>query len=412
MRTPTMPVAPAKPTQNETMTAARATGARFLRQQGGFTGAEKALLLTFALAIVALVGYLTQSGSDRAGGDARRTLSAGTGALGGGAGNMAGLTGGNGELPKAGDGVQAGDPNRAGNVAAQSGALTAPAAVQAPAAPAQPPLRSLPEGQADTAYDGAFVGADGRAYPANTPLDRIPPVRPSDGREPIGTMIYVNGIQTDKAAQSNSLQNIANTTGYQVIGIHNSTNGFFRDLAQCLGDKADVGTNPAVDTLADTLYDAVKAGRPIHVIAHSQGGLITSRALTHVMQRLRLEDGMSRAEAERAMSRIEVETFGAAAGQYPSGPQYVHYINTSDPVPTQFGLGSSPFGSLGSPIPPGLGLGPKPWGDLSAGRGARVIRFRDFHWNPIDSHSFDDVYLNHRVPFSQARGQNAPQARR
>lgn len=373
---------------------------RFLRQQRGFTGAEKALLLTFALAIVGLIGYLTRSGADQAGSDARRTLSAGTSAL-GGSGSMNGVTGG-GALP------QAGDSTRPGEIAAASGALTAPA-VQAPAAavtPAQaplPPLRSIPEGQADSAYDGALVGADGRAYPANTPLDRIPPVRPSDGREPAGTMIYVNGIQTDKATQSTSLQNIANTTGYQVIGIHNSTDGFFSDLSQCLKDKADIGRNPAVDTLADTLYDSVKAGKPIHIIAHSQGGLITSRALTHVMQRLRLEDGMSRAEAERAMGRIEVETFGAAAGQYPSGPQYVHYINTSDPVPTQFGLGSSSWGSFGSPIPPGLGLGPKPWGDLSAGRGAKVIRFRDFHWNPINSHSFDDVYLNHRVPFGQAR---------
>src|SRR5581483_33233 len=103
----------------------------------------------------------------------------------------------------------------------------------------------------------------------------------------------------------------------------------------------------------------------------------------HVQQRLRMEDGLSRAQAEQAMGNIQVETFGAAAGSYPNGPQYVHYINRADPVPSAFGLGW--FGGFG------------------AGRGAKVIRFNEPHWNPIDAHSFDNVYLPRRQPFDQAR---------
>lgn len=59
-----------------------APAARFLREKDGFTGAEKALLLCCALAVVAVVGKLVASGGERAGGDARRTLATGTAALG------------------------------------------------------------------------------------------------------------------------------------------------------------------------------------------------------------------------------------------------------------------------------------------------------------------------------------------
>jgi hypothetical protein len=345
----------------------------FLREQHGFTGAEKALLVCFGLAIIGVVGALLGGGSKQAGDDARRTLSAGLAA----SGPMGTLMSPS-ALPQAGE--TKGAP----------GQITAARPPQAPAAvvqrpPAQALPRTLPLGQPDTAYDGAFVGANGQVYPRDTPINQIPPVRPSNGARPIGTAIYVNGINTDVATQSTSLQAIADKTGFQVIGIHNSTNGMIRDLAQCLGDKADLGSNAAVDQLADQLYAAIQRGEPIHVMAHSQGGLITSRALQHVQRRLRIEDGMSRAEAERAMSLINVETFGAAAQTYPNGPNYVHYVNRFDLVPTQFGLGATRLGNLG------------------AGRGARVIRFNDFHFNPIASHGFDDVYLDHRQPFGQAR---------
>ncbi len=334
----------------------------FRAAQHGFTGAEKALLICFSLAIIILVGALISGGGQRAGSDAERTLAQGTAALGSAThlGQMMSPSG----LP------------RAGGIDALAAAQPRPA----PVAPA-----SLPQGQADTAYDGAFVGAGGKAYPGNTPIDRIPPVLPSDGRKPNETLVYVNGINTDKAGQFASLQDIANHTGAQVIGIHNSTSGTFKDLAQSLGDKADVGKNPAVDQLTDTIYNSIQQGKPIHILAHSQGGLITSRALDHVIDRLRIEDGLSKADAQKRLGLVQVETFGAAAVTYPDGPQYVHYVNRGDLVPVLFGLDATRLGNLG------------------AGKGAKVIRFNEFHWNPIAAHSFDDVYLPRRLPFGQAR---------
>jgi hypothetical protein len=243
----------------------------------------------------------------------------------------------------------------------------------------------------DTIYDGVYVGANGRTFPPETPLNQIPAVRPRDGREPNETLIYINGINTTKEGQSASLQAIADRTGAQVIGIHNATEGMITDLGQCITDKLDRGRNPAVDTLAETIYSEIKAGHNVHLVAHSQGGLITSRALKHVYQRLRIEDGLSQAATERTLGRVKVETFGAAAGHYPDGPQYVHYINRDDPVPSLFGLGWD----LDRLNP-----------TLHAGRGAQVHWFTDWHLNPIASHSFEDVYLPRRVPFDQARRGN------
>ncbi len=243
----------------------------------------------------------------------------------------------------------------------------------------------LPQGQSDKAYDGTFVGANGLAYASSTPLNQIPTVRPSDGRQPTETLIYVNGIRTSKEGQASSLQAIADKTGAAVVGIHNSTEGTFKDLLQSLGDKTDLGRNPAVDTLANTVYDALKSGQPVHILGHSQGGLITSRALSDVRRRLLIEDGLSSSQANQLLSNIKVETFGAAASSYPDGPQYVHYVNRADPVPGLFGLGS--FKNLFVR-------------DRNAGLGAVVNRFTDFG---LDPHSFEANYLKRRVPFDQAR---------
>jgi hypothetical protein len=56
---------------------------RFLRDVRGFTGAERALLITFGLAIVLLAGALIRRGSEQGAGDAKRVLEAGWGSTSG-----------------------------------------------------------------------------------------------------------------------------------------------------------------------------------------------------------------------------------------------------------------------------------------------------------------------------------------
>ncbi len=235
----------------------------------------------------------------------------------------------------------------------------------------------------DKEFDGALVGANGQTFAPDTPLSDIPAVTPNGGVRNNETLIYVNGIQTDVAGQTRSLQAIADNSGSRVIGVHNATGTFAGDLLQSLGDKLDIGRNPAVDTLADTVYNELRAGRDVHLMAHSQGAIITSRALTDVRNRLMLEDGMSRQAAENLMNNIKVETFGGAARRYPDGPQYVHYVNRNDGVPQSTGLRSwlNPF--------------------AHAGKDAVTHYFRE--GRPLVSHGFEEFYLPERVPFDAAR---------
>lgn len=61
---------------------------RMVHDRRGFTGAEKALLLCMALAIVLLVGHLVTGGSREAASDARRVLASGAGSVGSIAGTI------------------------------------------------------------------------------------------------------------------------------------------------------------------------------------------------------------------------------------------------------------------------------------------------------------------------------------
>jgi hypothetical protein len=249
-------------------------------------------------------------------------------------------------------------------------------------------IRSRFAGQTppDTDFDGAFVGAGGQTFSPETRLSDIPAVLPQGGATNNETLIYVNGIRTNVQGQANSLQAIADQTGSRVVGVHNATQSSAADILQSLGDKLDIGNNPAVDTLADTVYNELRDGRPLHLLAHSQGAIITSRALQDVKNRLMAEDGMSRSEAERLMNNIKVETFGGASRRFPDGPQYVHYVNRNDGVPQAFGLRSwlNPF--------------------AHAGRDAVTHYFRE--GRPLVSHGFEEFYLPERVSFEQARQGN------
>ena len=250
---------------------------------------------------------------------------------------------------------------------------------------------TAPPGAKDKVYDGKLVGAGGQTFEPGTPLSQIPAVTPRNNPNATQTLIYVNGISTDKNGQSAELQAIADQSGMRAIGIHNATEGVVSDLLQCVKDKLDKGKNPAVDTLADTLYSELKAGRSVHLMGYSHGGLITSRALNDVARRLRIEDGMSKAQVEQTMSRLNVETFGAAACKYPDGPNYVHYVNDKDIVPTLFGLG----GSAKTPM------------DFlrDAGKDAKVHYFSEKNMFS-GAHALADTYLKHRVPFEQGRAGN------
>jgi len=254
----------------------------------------------------------------------------------------------------------------------------------------QTQVAQTPANEPDKAVDGNFLGANRQTYPPNTPLSDIPAVEPKGGVRNNETIIYTNGILNNTDDQYASLQAIADQTGSRVIGVRNATDGFVGDAAQVFNDRVDRLSNPAVDTLADTVYNELRQGNPVHLMAHSQGGIVTSRALTDVKNRLVAEDGLTIAQAEEKMGNIQVETFGAAARSYTDGPQYVHYVRKNDAVPQSLGLGSNNYSDAPNP-----------------GRGAVVHEFETKD-EPILGipHGFNDYYIPERVPFDQARQGN------
>lgn len=239
----------------------------------------------------------------------------------------------------------------------------------------------LPEGQAETAYDGAILGGDGHAYPAGS-IDTIPAFKPQNGKSTGETIVYINGMGEHRNGAAGQAQQLANASGANVIGIDNATQGTIKDLLQCAGDLLHTGSDKAVSSLSQVIYDKMMAGQPLHLMGYSQGAIITSRALTDAQNRMMLEGGLSKDQVQQRMhSLLKVETVGGAAPHYPDGPEYVHYLNKADIVEHLTGL-ENPACKDG-------------------GKGAKYVQFSSgFDWNPFNAHHFDK-YMAHYKPFDQ-----------
>ena len=241
---------------------------------------------------------------------------------------------------------------------------------------AAPIAQPLPPGGSDVSYDGDLVGANGQTFPPNTPIESLPAVMPKNGKAGNETVVFVNGVGESHAGLSGEMQQVADATGEPVVSVYNATEGTLKDFLQTIEGRFDIGKNPAVDSLADVVYQHVKSGQPIRIAGYSQGGLIVSRALSDVKQRLMNEDGMSEADATKRLGLVTAETFAGAASSYPDGPKYTHYVNKFDPVQlfSFYAFGDNPPNPL-----------------VHQGAGAKTVSFDYFGWKAHDL----GVYLSH-----------------
>ncbi len=291
--------------------------------------------------------------------------------------------------------------------------------------------------------DGNYTGANGvsggsvapgsvRGFESsNYRFWEVPAITPSVGeRRPAVSatskrIIYINGINTNRGSHAYTVKLLSVVTGAVVVGIYNQSgdgeNGnLFYDLVQCLGDKTGLSNNPATNTLGKAVYDACVSGVYLNIVAHSQGGIITSRGIRQGIgllldrygrmssvvrplienverrrgfwenvgrgmiglddyDRIRLEAALKKEilpiVEQRLNSYVSAQTFGGAGRFFPNGPVYRHVYNAWDPVPNLFGQGD-------------IFTGP--------GRGARVEEISRNSGSPIsdfDDHSMDGVYL-------------------
>lgn len=227
--------------------------------------------------------------------------------------------------------------------------------------------------------DGAIIGAGGPC--GCQPVGKGgEPVTPPGcvNKASLKKVIYVNGIMNSADSHCDSLKAIAKKRCVAVTGVFNKSDGFAKDITQCIGDKAGIGNNPANNTLRGLVQDSINQGQPIEIMAHSQGALITSRALNDVANNA-LMNG-TRAN----FSQVTVNTYGGAAWTYPPGPAYTHTVNMLDPVPQLFGKG------LAQPVAGGW------FGGVLGGIAGAISAFKNmspllkFSKNP---HDFIKVYL-------------------
>ena len=289
--------------------------------------------------------------------------------------------------------------------------------------------------------DGDLVGADGggggttppgwmRGFnPAKTFFWDVPEITPGVGERaplmPVSNkrLVYINGINTLRIDHAYTVKLISVVTGARVIGIYNQSGdgdknrNMIGDLLQSLGDKTGIGNNPTTNTLAKAVFDACTNGVNLNIVAHSQGAIITSRAIRRAIDQLKEYYGRRDNETRVIIERIErdrgffgnlvtdnlldrprlremmrerimpiveraldsyvtAQTFGGAASFFPNGPRYRHVYNAWDPVARLFGQGSPLHGR---------------------GRGAVVEQLNRNSDTPLpdlsSDHSIDAVYM-------------------
>jgi hypothetical protein len=196
-------------------------------------------------------------------------------------------------------------------------------------------------------------------------------------------VIFVNGMGNTPRDHAGSAIALSMLQGCPVIGIYNRTNGVWADLGQCIADKLRgtgivdstktglaswviiVGTaynkakqanpslqkidfvgglvrsNPATYALYSLLVGAGgAAARKMPIIAHSQGNLIVSNALTAVAVALGTD----------AIAGIEVHSYGSPCRYWPPGLKVRdNNVFTFDPVgflDLRMDISSSKVGSV------------------------------------------------------------------
>ena len=188
------------------------------------------------------------------------------------------------------------------------------------------------------------------------------------------TQYYTNGINTNADSHCKTLQKLAEISCGKVVGIFNDTEGALKDAGrtadarQFLRDemagkpvRGYDGFSPSVDTITKAMEIELLSGNEFNMLAHSEGGAITSLGTNRAIQALKLSGDGGLA------SNANITSMGSAAPVWADGPNYNHYIHVNDTTPNVLGLGDS---------------------NAHAGAGAQVHRFSGssasgFNDNPV-----------------------------
>ncbi|KAL9017510.1 MAG: hypothetical protein Q9185_005176 [Variospora sp. 1 TL-2023] len=149
--------------------------------------------------------------------------------------------------------------------------------------------------------------------------------------------VFINGICTGASGLQQNIDRLSLLFGRKVLGIHNQSYGLISDLLECVVQRclsySTMDARIAYEILTGYLADE-KVNKVV-LVAHSQGGIIASMVVDHLLAEL----------SEEMMGKLEIYTFGSAASSFnnpprtnatqqsPCIPHIEHYANEYDMVP-------------------------------------------------------------------------------
>jgi hypothetical protein len=252
----------------------------------------------------------------------------------------------------------------------------------------------------DMRYDGAIVGSsqqgsthDVTPWSNKTDWTHVPGVKPNNGKNTESKILYVNGMTTGLLGQGKGMQQISNRTGHEVVGVHNGAQpgklGGLKDLWECTKDKMNIGgsSTPRMQmtrNILQHLEQNYKTGqhKPLDIIAHSQGCIITGEALRDVRTQFKdAHPGMTPNECRQWMNDIYVQTAGSGECKFPKGPHYLHHINIKDPIVESVG------GGITGPL-------------------TQKLKHGEVRWHTQGGHNFVKFYSDKMINFNDWRNNN------
>ncbi|KAL8935801.1 MAG: hypothetical protein Q9216_005253 [Gyalolechia sp. 2 TL-2023] len=208
--------------------------------------------------------------------------------------------------------------------------------------------------------------------------------------------VFINGICTGRSGLQKNVNRISLLFGRKVLGLHNQSYGIFGDIIECLLQRClsynTTDVRIAIEIVKEHLVD--QEVRKVVLLAHSQGGIIASMVVDHLLTELSGE----------CMSKLEIYTFGSAASHFHSPP-----TNTTTLIPNIF-VESSPCIRYIEHYANEYDMVPR-WGVLYAIKSLLTNRYAGNVYVRMGAtgHMFVDHYLNPIFPLpNQTRSKTSP----
>lgn len=137
---------------------------------------------------------------------------------------------------------------------------------------------------------------------------------------------FLNGICTNRSVLRLNGRALANLFQRRINLMHNPSDGIILDLLECIVGRTMQPISTLESSVAYILEDALNTHNKVVLIAHSQGGIISTGALYKLATRL----SGSRAQL---LKKLEVYTFASAATELDLPQVYAeHFIHDRDYV--------------------------------------------------------------------------------